>query len=248
MPANTRVLAPSAVALSGTIWTDSQGMQPYPTPEQMTEADILAAVEAFANAAERAIEAGCDGVELHGANGYLIDQFLNTASNRRTDGWGGTPAGRIRFALAVADAVIARIGSMKTGIRISPFGVFNDMKPDADMPGLYALLARELSQRNLAYIHIVDHSSMGAPTVGDDIKRTVKQNFRGAVILSGGYDRTRADADLHEGHADLIAFGRPFISNPDLVVRLQKNLPLAEPKTSSFYTPGENGYIDYPAA
>lgn len=247
LPGGSRILAPSPVGLSGTMWTDQQGLQPYPVPAAMTEADIRAAIDGFAHSAALAVEAGFDGVELHGANGYLIDQFLNTASNQRTDAWGGPVANRLRFAVAVAEAAAARIGADRLGLRISPFGVFNDMKPDAEMEALYAALAGEMARLGLAYLHVVDHSAMGAPAVPVTVKHGIRAAFRGAYILSGGYDTAeRAEADLAAGRGDLVAFGRPFIANPDLVRRLREQQPLAAPDPATFYTPGEKGYTDYP--
>ncbi|MFH0908960.1 MAG: alkene reductase [bacterium] len=245
MPAGARVIAPSAVAMSGTMWTDSQGMQPYPVPAEMTEPDIRQAIEEFAQASANAVEAGLDGVELHGANGYLIDQFINTASNLRTDSWGGSVANRIRFAVEVAKNAAARIGADRVGIRLSPYGVFNDMKSDPAVEDVYEALARELSGVGLAYIHIVDHSSMGAPPVSPSVKQKIRENFRATVILSGGYDRARAEADMEAGKGDLVAFARPFVSNPDLVRRLREGLALTPPDQATFYTPGEKGYTDY---
>lgn len=245
MPAGSRVLAPSALKLDGEIWTDTQGMQPYAEPCAMTEQDIEAAIAAYAAAARNALAAGFDGVEVHAANGYLIDQFLNTATNRRADRWGGSIENRLRFPLAVADAVCAAIGADKTGLRISPYGVFNGTAPDADMDALYLQLAEELSTRKLAYLHIVDHSSMGAPEVSADLKAGLRSRFKGTYILSGGYDAARAQADLDAGKGDLVAFGRPFISNPDLVEKLQSGNALTAPDFDTFYTPGEKGYTDY---
>lgn len=247
LPAGARVLAPSAVGLGGTMWTDAQGLQPYPVPEVMSEADIRQTIGEFADAAEHAIAAGFDGIELHAANGYLIDQFLNAASNQRTDDWGGSVANRIRFAVEVAKAAVARIGANRVGIRVSPYGVFNDMKPDAQMDELYQALATELSSLGLTYIHVVDHSAMGAPAVNPAVKHKIRVAFKGAYILSGGYDGARAEADLAAGQGELVAFGRPYIANPDLVERLKKGHPLAQPDPNTFYTPGEKGYTDYPA-
>ena len=247
MPQGARTIAPSAVAPSGTMWTDQQGMQPYAVPAVMTESDIAQVIDEFSTSAALAIEAGFDGVELHGANGYLIDQFLNTASNQRQDRWGGSIENRARFAIEVAQAVAYRIGASRTGIRLSPYGVFNDMMPDADMEALYEYLARQFSQLGLAYLHIVDHSSMGAPEVPAAVKSTIRDVFRGTIILSGGYDAARADADLRAGKGDLVAFGRPFLANPDLVQRLKNNVALTQSDPGTFYTPGETGYTDYPA-
>lgn len=246
LPDGTKVLAPSAIAAPGEMWTDSNGLQPHPVPTAMSEADIVHAIAEYASAAKRAIEAGFDGVELHAANGYLIDQFLNTASNQRTDRWGGSIENRTRFAVEVARAAAAAIGAERTGMRISPYGVFNGMAPDAEMDALYERLIAELNAIGLVYIHIVDHSSMGAPEVSPALKAKIRAGFKGKYILSGGYDLARANADLDAQRGDLVAFGRPFISNPDLVEKLRNGSPLVAPDFDTFYTPGEKGYTDYP--
>ena len=246
LPEGGRILAPSAVAAPGEMWTDSSGMQPHPVPEAMNEADIAAAIASYAHAATLAVKAGFDGVELHGANGYLIDQFLNTASNQRTDRWGGTVENRVRFAVEVAKAVTAAIGAHRVGLRVSPYGAFNGSAPDAEMDALYLELVRQVNPLGLAYIHIVDHSAMGAPAVSATLKAAIRANFKGTYILSGGYDRATADADLAAGKGDLVAFGRPFLSNPSLVQKLQTGAALTPPDYTTFYTPGEKGYTDYP--
>jgi N-ethylmaleimide reductase len=245
LPEGARVLAPSAIALSGTMYTDSQGPQPYPVPEAMTEADIEHTIGEYVSASRNAIEAGFDGVELHGANGYLIDQFLNTATNQRTDQWGGSVANRARFTIEIARRVAQAIGSDRLGIRLSPYGAFNDMKADPETEDLYELLATELGRLGLLYVHVVDHSSMGAPEVTPSVKRKIRERFKGFVILSGGYDAPRAEADLLEKKGDLVAFGKPFISNPELVTKLQDGDALTAPDLSTFYTPGAKGYTDY---
>lgn len=245
MPAGSRILAPSAIAAPGEMWTDGNGQQPHPVPTAMSETDIAQAIAEYAAAAKRAIEAGFDGIELHAANGYLIDQFLNTASNQRTDRWGGSIENRIRFAVEVAKASAAAIGAARIGMRISPYGVFNGMAPDAEMDALYEGLIAELNGIGLAYIHVVDHSSMGAPEVSPALKARIRAAFNGKYILSGGYDLARADADLGAQRGDLVAFGRPFISNPDLVHKLRSGLALTAPDFNTFYTPGEKGYTDY---
>ena len=245
MPADARVLAPSSIAAPGEMWTDSNGLQPYPVPTAMNEADITQAIAEYANASKRAIEAGFDGVELHAANGYLIDQFLNTASNQRTDRWGGSIENRIRFAVEVAKAAAVAIGADHIGMRISPYGVFNSMTADAEMDALYERLIAELNSIGLVYIHIVDHSSQGAPEVSPALKAKIRATFKGKYILSGGYDLTRANADLDLQRGDLVAFGRPFISNSDLVEKLRNDSPLASPDFNTFYTPGKKGYTDY---
>lgn len=246
MPPGARVVAPSAVACPGTMYTDSQGMQPHPAPEALDEAGILQAIGEFVHASKLAIAAGFDGVELHGANGYLIDQFLNVASNQRADRWGGAVENRARFAVEVARAVAGAIGPERVGIRLSPYGVFSGMTPDPEMPALYRHLAEAFSALGLVYVHLVDHSAMGAPPVPDAVKADIRAAFSGALILSGGYDAARAERDLAEKRGDLVAFGRPFISNPRLVSKLKEHSPLRPPDFSSFYTPGEQGYTDYP--
>jgi len=246
LPAGARLLGPSAIAAPGSMHTDTEGSQPHPTPAAMTEADIEEALAELERAAELGIEAGFDGVELHGANGYLIEQFLNTASNQRSDRWGGSVEGRARFALEAAARVAKKIGADRVGIRLSPYGVFNGMQPDPATDALYEHLAARLGELGLAHLHMVDHSSMGAPPVNPALKRTVRERFRGTYIASGGYDRARAEQDLAEGRADLFAFGRPFIANPRLVSKLQRGTPLAAPDMATFYTPGEKGFIDYP--
>lgn len=247
MPAGARVVGPSAVALSGNMHTDAQGPQSYPVPEAMTATDIEQAIEEYVHSSALAVnEAGFDGVELHGANGYLIDQFLNTASNQRTDEWGGTVEGRIRFAVEVAKRVTHRIGPDKVGIRLSPYGAASGMVADADTDSVYQRLAKELSSLKLVYVHLVDHSAMGAPKPKPELVHNIRKLFAGSLISAGGYDAVRAEADLVEGKADFIAFGRPFISNPDLVERLRTGAPLAAPDMATFYTPGAEGYTDYP--
>jgi N-ethylmaleimide reductase len=247
LPAGARVLAPSAVAAKGEMWTDSEGMKPLPVPEAMSESDIRHAIGEFAQAAKNAVAAGFDGIELHSANGYLLEQFLRPNSNVRTDRYGGSIENRARFVLEVADAAIAAIGRERVGIRISPFGVFNDMPLYPQMESDYTYLAGQLNERGLVYIHLVDHSAMGAPPVPDSIKATLRRMSRCALILSGGYDPIRAEQDLQANRADLIAVGKAVLANPDLPKRWQSGAPLNTPDASTFYTPGPKGYTDYPA-
>jgi N-ethylmaleimide reductase len=246
MPSGVEILAPSPIAHNGEMWTDQEGMQPLPEPEEMTDSDVLHTIEEFAHSAELAMLAGFDGVEIHGANGYLVEQFLNTASNKRNDRWGGSVENRSRFAIEVTKAVAKKIGPEKVGIRLSPYGVFNGMEACSHTDDLYELLAVELQKLGILYIHLVDHSSMGAPPVKDSLKQTIREKFKGALILSGGYNLRKADADLSAKKGDLIAFGRPFIANPKLVSKMKNHQNLIEPNANLFYTAGEEGYTDYP--
>lgn len=247
LPAGAKILAPSPIAIpNGMIWTDQNGMQPEAEPEEMSEEQIQEAIKEFIHSAELAIQAGFDGVEIHGANGYLIDQFLNNASNQRHDQWGGSIGNRIRLPLAIAKGMAEKIGGHRVGIRVSPFGVFNGMTSDAHTEDVFDRLASELQKLEILYMHIVDHSSMGAPEVKPSIKARIREAFKGTLILSGGYDVKRAEQDLKEKKGDLFAFGRPFISNPHLVSKLKAKKPLAPADEKTFYTPGEHGYIDYP--
>jgi N-ethylmaleimide reductase len=247
LPAGARMLAPSAVAAGGEIYTDAEGMKPHPAPQAMTGEDIRSAIAEYVQAAKNALTAGFDGIELHSANGYLLEQFIRPNTNQRTDGYGGPIKNRARFVLETAEAVVGAIGRDRVGIRLSPFGVFNDMPLYDGMEVDYTYLAQQLDARGLVYIHLVDHSSMGAPPVPDAMKATFRNLFKRTLILSGGYDAGRAESDLAAGKCDLIAVGRPFLANPDLVARWRNNAALNAPDMSTFYTPGLRGYTDYPA-
>jgi len=246
LPAGAEVVGPGTAVCPGEMYTDLHGMQPYSVPRAMTEADIADAVSEYAQAARLAMDAGFDGVELHAANGYLIEQFLNPMINDRTDAYGRELEGRNRFALEVARATVAAIGAERVGIRLSPYGVFNGTGEYANVQGQYIALAQELSALHLLYLHLVDHSSMGAPAVPADFKLHLRRSFTGAFILSGGFDRATAEAAIAAKQGDLVAFGRAFLANPDLVARLQHRAPLNAPDAATFYTPGPKGYTDYP--
>lgn len=249
LPAGAEVLAPSAVKLEeGQMWTDTNGMQPYPTPKEMTAADIAATIEEYVTASKNAIAAGFDGVELHGANGYLIEQFLSPATNKRTDEYGGSASKRNRFAIEVATKVAAAIGADKTAMRVSPYGVFNGIAIHDELDAQYIELAAALGKIGLVYLHNVDHSSQGAPAVPEESKKKLKEAFGGTFIYSGGLDKETAEKVLQEGKGDLVTFGRPFLANPDLVERFKNNIELAQPDFDKLYTPGADGYTDYPAA
>jgi N-ethylmaleimide reductase len=247
LPAGAEVLGPTGDICPGQMYTDSQGMQPHSAPRAMTTTDIAEAVAEYARAARLAIEAGFDGVELHAANGYLIEQFLNANVNRRNDGYGGSIEGRNRFALEVARATAVAIGAHRVGIRLSPYGVFNSTGPFADVEAQYLALTQELSQLSLLYIHLLDHSAMGAPPVPAELKSRLRAAFSGLFILAGGFDHAGARRALKAGQADLIAFARPFLANPDLVERMRADAALNDVDMATFYTAGPIGYTDYPA-
>lgn len=246
LPKGARILAPSAIAAAGEIYTDAEGMKPHPTPEPMSEADIKTAIAEFGTAARNAVAAGADGVELHAANGYLLEQFIRPTSNQRTDSYGGSIENRARFVLEVAKAAISAIGADKVGIRLSPYGVFNDMPDYPEMASDYAYLAARLNELGLVYVHLVDHAPMGAPEVPASIKQTIRKAFTRTLILSGGYDAARAEKELEDKACDLIAVGRPFLANPDLVARWKSKAALNEIDFGTFYTPGPKGFTDYP--
>jgi len=251
LPRGARVLAPSPVPLDKTqMWVDDEGMLDIPVAEEMTGTDIREAIGEFVDGSHRAIDAGFDGVELHGANGYLIEQFIHPHTNRRSDEWGGSVQGRVRFALEVAEAVADEIGGQRLGIRISPYGVFNEMPLYDEIDETYDALTAALSELGLVYVHVVDHSDQGAPDVPESLKARLRETFAGSVIRAGGYDFERASDDLLAGRCDLVAFGRPFLANPDLLERYRTGTELNEPRSDLFYGPGEEGfhegYTDYP--
>ena len=222
-------------------------MQPHTPPRAMTEADIARARDEFVAAARLAVEAGFDGIELHSANGYLLEQFLNANVNTRTDGYGGSAEKRNRFVLEVARATVEAIGAQRVGIRLSPYGVFNATGPFPEVEAQYLALVTELSKLGLAYLHVLDHSAMGAPAVPEDIKAKLRAAFKGPFILAGGFDAQSAEVAIKDNRADLIGIGRPFLANPDLVERYRKGAALNTPDMDTFYTPGAKGYTDYPA-
>lgn len=247
MAEGSEILAPSAVKADGQMWTDSKQLQNFPVPKAMTAEDLISTKAEFVTAAKNAMAAGFDGVELHSANGYLLEQFLSPVSNIRTDNYGGNIENRCRFVLEVVTAVAEAIGKEKTGIRLSPYGVASDMPHYPEIEVTYHYLSSQLNKLGIAHIHLVDHSAMGAPEVPMIIKKLIRNNFKNTLILSGGYDKKRAEADIESEMCDLIAFGRPFINNPDLVDRFRNNWPLSQDlKMDLFYSADEKGYTDYP--
>lgn len=247
MQEGTQILAPSAVKAAGQMWTDSKGLQDFIVPKEMTAQDILNAKKEYVTAAENALLAGFDGVELHSANGYLLEEFLSPISNIRKDNYGGSIENRCRFVIEVVTAVALAIGKEKTGIRLSPYGVASDMPHYPEIDATYDYLSKELNKLDIAYIHLVDHSAMGAPAVPLEIKKLIRQNFKNILILCGGYDKESAEAAIESGLTDLVAFGRPFINNPDLVERFKNNWSLSQDLNMDlFYSADEKGYTDYP--
>ncbi len=247
LPAGAVVVGPSADVCPGEMYTDSSGMQPHTAPREMSEADVKHAIAEYVNSAKLAIEAGFDGVELHAANGYLIEQFLNPHVNKRTDAYGSSIEGRNRFLLDIARETVAAIGADKVGVRLSPYGVFNSTGPFPELEPQYLALTKQLSDLKLAYLHVLDHSAMGAPAVSEAFKLALRKTFDGPFILAGGLDATTGEAALNDGRADLIGYARAFLANPDLVARMESGAALNPPDMSTFYTPGPKGYTDYPA-
>jgi N-ethylmaleimide reductase len=243
MSADTEIVAPSAIAPPKTpMWTDQQQLQPIPAPRELTTGEIKAVIDEFVRAAENAMNAGFDGIEIHAANGYLPMQFLNTGSNKRTDQYGGSIENRNRFVLELTAAIAATIGKERTGIRLSPFGTYNDMENDASTEEQYNALVKALNEIAPVYLHLVSFSI--PPAILDELITL----FDGAIMLNGGYTAEKAETDIESGKADLISFGGLFISNPDLVDRFKNGIDLATADSATYFTADEKGYTDYPFA
>jgi N-ethylmaleimide reductase len=238
-------VAPSAITPKGDAVTP-HGMKPFVTPRSLATDEIPGIVEHYRQAAEKALDAGFDGVEIHSANGYLLDQFLRDGTNKRTDRYGGTMENRARFLLEVTEAVASVWGADRVGIRLSPSGTFNDMT-DSDPESFFVYLLGQLNRFGLAYLHIVD-------ALESDIRHDAKviylevlrKVYNGTLIVCGGYDQARAEEVIAEGMADAVAFGQLYIANPDLVERFKLNAPLNKPDPVTFYGGNEKGYTDYP--
>ena len=237
-------IGPSAIAAAGKTHTPS-GVKPYVMPRAMTRPDIANAVREYGQAAERAWEAGFDGVEIHAANGYLIDQFLRDGSNHRTDAYGGTVQNRLRFLLEVTEAVAQGVPVDRIGVRFSPTSPFNDML-DRDPAATFTQAAKALNRYGLAYLHVVEPVAQNTPSQSQTrIAPHLRAVFDGPLILNGEYDAATGAAALGAGEADMIAYGRHFLANPDLVQRFRSGAGLNQPDTSTFYTDGPKGYTDY---
>ena len=235
-------VAPSALRPDGNAVT-YQGYQPFVTPRSLATDEISRVVAQFRTAAAYARRAGFDGVEVHGANGYLIDQFLRDGTNQRTDAYGGSVDGRLRLLDEILDAVCAELPAERVGVRLSPENAFNSMS-DSDPGKHFEVVAARLGNRGLAYLHVLEGDMMSKRSSVDYL--SLRNAFGGTYIANNGYDRVRARAAIAEGAADLVAFGTSFIANPDLVHRLREGLPLAKPDATKFYGGDETGYTDYP--
>jgi N-ethylmaleimide reductase len=235
-------VAPSAIRPQGMAVT-ATGMQPFATPRALAAAEIADVVQQFKDASLRARAAGFDGVEVHGANGYLIDQFLRDGSNQRTDAYGGSPARRMALLMEVIEAVAEVWPRERIGVRLSPENRFNDMA-DSNASEHFGFFADQLSKLEIAYLHVLEGDMTGRSSSMD--YRDLRRRFGGTYIANNGYDKRRAQDALLDGHADLVAFGAPFLANPDLVERLMRDLPLNTPDHHTFYGGDHRGYVDYP--
>jgi len=238
LPDNAVPVAPSAIKPTGQSWTPA-GLQDYVTPRALELDEIAGIVADFRFATRRALEAGFDGVELHAASGYLPEQFLSSGTNQRQDQYGGSVENRARFILEILDAMVAEAGGDRVGIKIAPEMNFNDVV-DANPQETYTYLVDQLRDRKLAYLHV---ALFGAQL---DYHALLRPRFDGAYLVGGGLDQQRAEAALAEGRADAAVFGSAFLANPDLPERFRRGAPLNTPNRDTFYSPGPQGYIDYP--
>lgn len=254
-PGGGAPVAPSAVAdaaLRVFIDPDGRGPDqgeiekvPASFPRALTLGEIGAVRQDYVDAARRAIEAGFDGVEIHAANGYLINQFIASSTNVRTDRYGGSLGNRLRFLLEVTDAVVSAIGRQRVGVRISPLVTLQGTVDDAPL-ATYTVAAAQLNRRGIAYLHIAEADWDDAPDMPAAFREALRMSFDGAIISAGRYTQERAEEALRRGWTDLVAFGRPFIANPDLPLRLQRGLPLNAPDPATLFGGDGRGYTDYP--
>ncbi|MFZ6742014.1 alkene reductase [Undibacterium sp. JH2W] len=236
-------VGPSAIAIDGEVHTPN-GKIPNAVPRELRLNEIPALVAAYAQGAKNAIAAGFDGVEVHGANGYLIDQFLRDSANTRTDNYGGSIENRARFLFEVLTAVSAAIGSDKVGLRLSPINSYNSMK-DSDALASIAYLTTRLNEFNLAYLHLMRSDFFQAQT--GDVLTVARDNYKGVLIGNMGYNADEATQAISNSTLDAVAFGTSFLANPDLPARIKQGAALNAPDAATFYTPGAKGYTDYPS-
>lgn len=243
LPNGALPAAPSAIKPAGQAFTYA-GLQDYVTPRSLDASELPAIVQDYVHATKCAIAAGFDGVEIHAANGYLLDQFLRDGSNKRADNYGGSFENRTRLLMEVTQAVVNVIGEDKVGVRLSPVNPFNDMH-DSNAQALFNYVADSLNQFNLAYLHAVEGDIGGADTQAFDFV-ALRKHFNNAYMANLSYDKARGNATIASGQADVIAYGVPFIANPDLVERFRTDAPLNEADEALFYGGNEKGYTDYP--
>jgi N-ethylmaleimide reductase len=243
LPEGAQVVGASAIAAAGQMHTDNAGMQDYPIPIALSTQGVKKVIGEYVAAAKNAIAAGFDGVELHAANGYLIEQFLNPNVNNRIDIYGGSVENRARFVIEIAQQVADAIGKEKVGVRISPNSTLGDLQAyDADTTEeTYIYLSREFNRLGLTYIHISINQQVPAQTL-----TAIRTEFEGTIIYCNTFTAEKAEAELNKGDADLIAFGRAFLANPDLEQRITNETELNAPDFATLYTPGIKGYTDYP--
>ncbi len=243
LPSEVSLVGASDIPAAGEIFTDTKGNQPHSHPKALSTQEVKSVVSDFVQAAKNAIEAGFDGVEIHGANGYLVEQFLNPHINNRTDEYGGNIQNRTSFAVEVAKSIAAEIGSERTGIRLSPFSNLGDLPnyDEQEVHQTYTHLAEEFNKIGLVYIHIGLNPNIPAETL-----KSIRKQYDGTIIFCNGLDKDAAQKAIDSGQADLVAFGRNFLANPDLVKRWKNNNALNPVDYSTLYTPGSHGYIDYP--
>lgn len=237
-------VAPSAIKPAGKAFT-FQGLVDYVEPRALDASELPGIVADYVQAAKNALQAGFDGVEIHSANGYLLDQFLRDGSNKRTDNYGGSIENRARLLMEVTKAVVSAIGADKVGLRLSPVNPFNDMK-DSNPQAVFNYVTEQLNQFNLAYLHVVEGGIHGGGVADPFDFAAMRKLCKSPYMANLSYDKARGNAAIASGHADAVAYGVPFISNPDLVERFRKDAPLNEADSSSFYGGTEKGYIDYP--
>ena len=244
-PCGALPVAPSAIAPAGQAMT-ADGLKPFVAPRSLETEEIAGIIEDYRQAARNARDAGFDGVELHGANGYLIDQFLRDRSNRRTDRYGGTAQNRIRFLIEVVEVIVGELGAERVGVRLSPTNPFNDMA-DSNPASTFATAVAELNHFGLAYLHVVEPAASD-PVGGGEVPdvRFFRKRWRGALMGNKGYDLARANAVIQADWADLVSFAVLFLANPDLPVRFRRGGPFNAPDRKTFYGGAATGYTDYP--